>query len=44
MSEVTRLLDAIGQGEPHQARNWMPIAHEKLRKLATAQLAGEAER
>jgi RNA polymerase sigma factor (TIGR02999 family) len=42
MSEVTRLLDAIGRGERQRARDLLPLVYEELRKLAFARLAREA--
>ena len=41
MSDVTRLLDAIGRGEPQRARELLPLVYEELRKLAAARLARE---
>ncbi len=41
MSEVTRLLEAIGRGEPQPARQLVPIVYEELRRLAKARLAHE---
>ena len=41
MSEVTRLLEAIGRGEPQRARELVPIVYEELRSLAEARLARE---
>jgi RNA polymerase sigma factor (TIGR02999 family) len=42
MSEVTRILDAIGQGDPHAAEQLLPLVYEELRKLAAQKLAQEA--
>jgi RNA polymerase sigma factor (TIGR02999 family) len=42
MSEVTRILDAIEQGEPHAADRLLPLVYEELRRLAAQRLAGEA--
>ena len=39
MGEVTRLLDAIGRGEPQRSRELLPLVYEELRKLAAARLA-----
>src|SRR5205809_5213875 len=41
MSEVTRILSAIEQGEPHAAEQLLPLVYEELRKLAAQKLAQE---
>ena len=41
MNEVTRLLSAIEQGDPHAAEQLLPLVYEELRKLAAQKLAGE---
>jgi RNA polymerase sigma factor (TIGR02999 family) len=41
MSEVTRLLEAIGQGELQRTRELAPIVYDELRRLAEARLARE---
>jgi RNA polymerase sigma factor (TIGR02999 family) len=41
MSEVTRVLSAIEQGEPHAAERLLPLVCEELRKLAAQKLAQE---
>jgi RNA polymerase sigma factor (TIGR02999 family) len=41
MNEVTRILSAIEQGEPHAADQLLPLVYEELRKLATQKLAQE---
>jgi RNA polymerase sigma factor (TIGR02999 family) len=41
MSEVTRILSAIEQGDPHAAAALLPLVYEELRKLAVARLAQE---
>ncbi len=41
MSEVTRILSAIEQGEPHAAQQLLPLVYEELRKLAAQRLAKE---
>jgi RNA polymerase sigma factor (TIGR02999 family) len=41
MSEVTRILDAIGQGDPHAAEQLLPLVYEELRKVAAQKLAQE---
>jgi RNA polymerase sigma factor (TIGR02999 family) len=42
MSDVTRILFAIEQGEPHAAEQLLPLVYEELRKLAAQRLAQEA--
>jgi RNA polymerase sigma factor (TIGR02999 family) len=41
MSEVTRILSAIEQGNPHAAEQLLPLVYDELRRLAAAQLARE---
>ena len=41
MSEVTRILSAIEQGDPHAAEQLLPLVYEELRKLAAQRLAQE---
>ena len=41
MSEVTRILSAIEQGDPRAAEQLLPLVYEELRKLAAAKLANE---
>jgi RNA polymerase sigma factor (sigma-70 family) len=41
MSEVTRILSAIDQGDPHAAEKLLPLVYEELRKLAAQKLAQE---
>jgi RNA polymerase sigma factor (TIGR02999 family) len=41
MNEVTRILDAIGKGDPHAANQLLPIVYDELRRLAAQKLAGE---
>jgi len=41
MSEVTRILSAIEQGEPHAAEQLLPLVYDELRKLAAQRLAQE---
>src|SRR5438477_8555763 len=41
MNEVTQILSAIDQGEPHAAEQLLPLVYEELRKLAAARLAQE---
>ena len=41
MSEVTRILTAIEQGDPHAAEKLMPLVYDELRNLAPQKLAQE---
>jgi RNA polymerase sigma factor (TIGR02999 family) len=41
MSEVTRILTAIEDGDPHAAEQLLPLVYDELRKLAAAKLAQE---
>jgi RNA polymerase sigma factor (TIGR02999 family) len=41
MSEVTLLLAAIEQGDPHAANQLLPLVYEELRRLAGQRLAQE---
>src|SRR5277367_4229116 len=41
MSEVTRILSAIEQGEPDSAGQLLPLIYDELRKLAAQRLARE---
>jgi len=42
MSEVTRLLGAIEQGDPRAADELLPLVYEELRRLAAQKMAHEA--
>jgi RNA polymerase sigma factor (TIGR02999 family) len=42
MSEVTRILSAIEQGDPRAAEKLLPLVYDELRKLAAQRLAKEA--
>src|SRR5262249_36869447 len=42
MSEVTRILAAIEQGQPHAAEQLLPLVYGELRQLAAQRLAHEA--
>jgi RNA polymerase sigma factor (TIGR02999 family) len=42
MSDVTRILSAIEQGDPHAAEQLLPRVYEELRKLAAHKMAQEA--
>ena len=41
MTEITRILTAIEQGEPRAAEKLLPLVYEELRRLAAARLAQE---
>jgi RNA polymerase sigma factor (TIGR02999 family) len=41
MSEVTRILSAIEQGDPHAAAQLLPLVYDELRRLAATKLAQE---
>ena len=41
MNEVTRILSAIEQGDPHAAEQLLPVVYEELRQLAAQKLAQE---
>jgi RNA polymerase sigma factor (TIGR02999 family) len=41
MSEVTQILHAIAEGDPHAASQLLPLVYDELRKLAAQRLAGE---
>ena len=42
MSDVTRILEAIEQGDPKAADQLLPLVYEELRKLAAHRMANEA--
>jgi RNA polymerase sigma factor (TIGR02999 family) len=42
MNQVTRILSAIEQGDPHAAEQLLPLVYDELRKLAVHRLAHEA--
>jgi len=41
LSEVTRILSAIEQGDPHATEQLLPLVYDELRKLAAQKLAQE---
>ena len=41
MSEATRLIDAVGSGDPHAAAQLLPLVYDELRRLARANMARE---
>jgi RNA polymerase sigma factor (TIGR02999 family) len=42
MSEVTRILSALEQGDPHAAEQLLPLVYDELRRLAAQKMAQEA--
>ena len=42
MNEVTRILSAIEEGDPHAAEQLLPLVYDELRKLAAQRMAQEA--
>ena len=42
MSEVTRILAAVEQGDPHAASQLLPLVYDELRKLAAHKMTQEA--
>src|SRR5436190_5776237 len=42
MSEVTRILSAIEQGDSHAAAQLLPLVYDELRQLAAQKMAQEA--
>ena len=41
MSDVTRVLSEIEQGDPQASEKLLPLVYDELRKLAAAKLAQE---
>src|SRR6202522_3276428 len=41
MNEVTRFLNAAGQGDPNAAALLLPLVYDELRRLAAAKMARE---
>ena len=41
MSDVTRILESIEQGDPNAADKLLPLVYDELRKLAAARMANE---
>jgi RNA polymerase sigma factor (TIGR02999 family) len=41
MSELTRILSALEQGDPHAAEQLLPLVYDELRKLAAQKLTQE---
>jgi RNA polymerase sigma factor (TIGR02999 family) len=42
MSDVTRILSAIEQGDPHAAEELLPLVYDELRRLAARKVAQES--
>jgi len=42
MSDVTRILDRVQEGDPKAAEELLPLVYEELRKLAAAKMAHQA--
>src|SRR6266498_4156876 len=42
MSEVTHILQLIGQGDPKAADELLPLIYDELRRLAAQKMANEA--
>ncbi len=42
MTEVTRILNALAEGDPHAANQLLPLVYDELRRLAGQRLAREA--
>ncbi len=42
MSDITLVLDAINRGERQASEELLPLVYDELRRLASAQMAGEA--
>jgi RNA polymerase sigma factor (TIGR02999 family) len=42
LTDVTRILQSIGAGDPRAADELLPLVYEELRKLAASKMAGEA--
>jgi RNA polymerase sigma factor (TIGR02999 family) len=41
MSDVTRILSAIEQGDPHAASQLLPLVYDELRRMAAQKMANE---
>jgi hypothetical protein len=44
MTDVTRILSAIEQGDPRAAEQLLPLVYDELRRLAAQKLAQEKPR
>ncbi|HVC95613.1 MAG TPA: sigma-70 family RNA polymerase sigma factor [Pirellulales bacterium] len=41
MSDLTQILNALDEGDPHAAAKLLPLVYDELRRLAARKLAGE---
>src|SRR5262245_28698020 len=41
MSQATRLMEALGDGDPHAAAKLLPLVYDELLRIARAQMAKE---
>jgi hypothetical protein len=41
MSDVSQLLSALGQGDPHAASRLLPLVYDEFRKLAVQEQPGQ---
>ncbi len=41
MTDITRILTAIEQGDPHASAELLPLVYEELKKLAAQRMAAE---
>jgi hypothetical protein len=41
MNEVTQILSAVEQGDPHAANQLLPLVYDELRRLGARKLAQE---
>jgi hypothetical protein len=41
MTDLTHLLSALGQGDPHAASRLLPLVYEELRRLPTQRMTQE---
>jgi hypothetical protein len=44
MTDVTLILSAIAEGDPHAASELLPLVYDELRRLAAQKLANERSR
>src|ERR1017187_5515665 len=42
ISDITHILEALGQGDPTVADELLPLVYQELRKLAAHKMAGQA--
>ena len=41
MSDVTRIIDSVVEGDPKAAEQLLPLVYEELRRLAASKMAGQ---